>query len=324
VYLWHWPVYMVLDPGRMGLSGWTLLAVRIGVTIAIAIASYLVLEQPIRHGAFTARTWRVATPALAVGAVAMVIGATLGAQPPLNASRASVDSVTRKVREAERAGDVRRVMVVGNSLGYYIGRGMQELDPERHTVVLDRALVACAFPSGATEVRFDETQPGRTAGVYDCDRTWQRDVAEYQPDLVFFIAQCCATEYKYGGRWLEPCDPAYRPFFARSLDAAVATLGAAGARVVVVTSPYTLMEGLSATARANLDCSNALRREFAPRAGARVADLAEWTCPRRRAWACRTKVDGVELRPDGVHFQDESARLVARWLFDEAESTSRS
>ena len=37
-----------------------------------------------------------------------------------------------------------------------------------------------------------------------------------------------------------------------------------------------------------------------------------WVCPE---WpACRTEVDGVELRADGVHFNDEGARVVARWL----------
>ena len=53
VYLWHWPIFYVLDAGRLGLSPWPLFAVRTAVTIAVATASYLLVEQPIRR-----RGWR--------------------------------------------------------------------------------------------------------------------------------------------------------------------------------------------------------------------------------------------------------------------------
>src|SRR5262249_25260243 len=35
VYLWHWPVYLVLDPARTGRSGWALVAVRVGATLLV-------------------------------------------------------------------------------------------------------------------------------------------------------------------------------------------------------------------------------------------------------------------------------------------------
>lgn len=49
VYLYHWPVYVVLDADRTGLDGVALLAVRLAVTLAIAQLSYTFLEQPIRR-----------------------------------------------------------------------------------------------------------------------------------------------------------------------------------------------------------------------------------------------------------------------------------
>ena len=82
VYLWHWPVYIVLNEDRTGLENWSLMAVRVAVTIAIAIASYLIIEQPIRLGAGTTRVWRVALPATAVLVVIVVVGATLDARSP--------------------------------------------------------------------------------------------------------------------------------------------------------------------------------------------------------------------------------------------------
>src|SRR5689334_16238534 len=39
VYLWHWPVDVVVDEQRTGLSGWALFGTRVVVTLAIAILS---------------------------------------------------------------------------------------------------------------------------------------------------------------------------------------------------------------------------------------------------------------------------------------------
>jgi len=52
LYLFHWPIYLWLDPTRTGLTGWSLFALRMAVTSAIAIASYFLLERPIRRGTF--------------------------------------------------------------------------------------------------------------------------------------------------------------------------------------------------------------------------------------------------------------------------------
>ena len=65
VYLWHWPVYVLLNEDRAHLGGWWLVALRVAATLAIAVVSYVVLEQPIRHGALSARQMRGLIPAAA-------------------------------------------------------------------------------------------------------------------------------------------------------------------------------------------------------------------------------------------------------------------
>ncbi len=58
IYLWHWPVFMVTRPDLdVSLSGLPLLALRMGLTLALAVASYELIEKPIRHGAL-ARAWK--------------------------------------------------------------------------------------------------------------------------------------------------------------------------------------------------------------------------------------------------------------------------
>ncbi len=51
VYLWHWPVDLVLDADRTGVDGWPLFALQTAVAIGIAVASYRLLERPVRRGA---------------------------------------------------------------------------------------------------------------------------------------------------------------------------------------------------------------------------------------------------------------------------------
>jgi len=50
VYLWHWPVLHLLNSQRLQLSEWPLLGAQATITVAIASASYVFVEQPIRHG----------------------------------------------------------------------------------------------------------------------------------------------------------------------------------------------------------------------------------------------------------------------------------
>jgi peptidoglycan/LPS O-acetylase OafA/YrhL len=83
LYLWHWPVYVYLTPARTGLDDAQLLVVRLAVTFALALASYRLVEQPIRHGTMSRpRTVALAsclgvTAAVAIVAVALSTGGTV-------------------------------------------------------------------------------------------------------------------------------------------------------------------------------------------------------------------------------------------------------
>ena len=48
IYLFHWPVFVLFDRHRTGLDGMSLIALRLGITLACATASYYLLEHPIR------------------------------------------------------------------------------------------------------------------------------------------------------------------------------------------------------------------------------------------------------------------------------------
>ena len=82
VYLYHWPIFVILDADRVGFDGAPLVALRLAVTLGVSVLSYVLLEQPIRR---TRRrefgptlVWSgVATASVAVAAV-VVVPAALG------------------------------------------------------------------------------------------------------------------------------------------------------------------------------------------------------------------------------------------------------
>ena len=74
VYLWHWPVIVIADSERTGLDGAALLITRLGITAALTVASYVLLEQPIRHSTATPRiVGLVSVGAAVVIAVALFV-----------------------------------------------------------------------------------------------------------------------------------------------------------------------------------------------------------------------------------------------------------
>ena len=54
IYLWHWPVFMLMRPSDVGLDGADLLGLRLVVVVALAGVSYRVVERPVRSGALGA------------------------------------------------------------------------------------------------------------------------------------------------------------------------------------------------------------------------------------------------------------------------------
>ncbi|MEU5974433.1 acyltransferase [Streptomyces sp. NPDC047315] len=48
LYLWHWPIYLILSEERLGLAGWDRTAVILSASIAAAAVSKRLVEDPIR------------------------------------------------------------------------------------------------------------------------------------------------------------------------------------------------------------------------------------------------------------------------------------
>lgn len=84
LYLWHWPVFVVLQLQHTawGLDGWPLFVVQVAVSLALALVSFFVIERPIRERGLAAWGPRgaVLLPGTAVAVLLAVMAATTGAQ----------------------------------------------------------------------------------------------------------------------------------------------------------------------------------------------------------------------------------------------------
>lgn len=49
LYLWHWPLYVIMSPERMGFDGVALAVVRIAASFVVAYISFRIIEDPLRR-----------------------------------------------------------------------------------------------------------------------------------------------------------------------------------------------------------------------------------------------------------------------------------
>jgi peptidoglycan/LPS O-acetylase OafA/YrhL len=313
VYLYHWPIDLAFDVKQMGFGGWPLLAFQTAITLIVAFASFKIVEQPIRRGALTSTQLRKLTPAIAFGLVLAIIGTTSGAHP-LNV--ALLKHPLRAARNAYVAAPPgsKRVMIVGDSVGFFLGESFAELTTRPPLAVLDTAILGCSLLPEATSARYVNSD-GNTViqPTSPCNPRWQPGVLDrFRPDLVFLIVSNAANEWRYRNQWVGTCSEQYASLYERGLLDELALLGSHDSQVVMTTGVYPRYFG--ANTDTQTDCDNRVRRKVAAATGTQLIDLQGYICPTRE---CRVKQNGATLRPDGEHFEGAGGRLVAQWLLDQ-------
>jgi len=319
VYLYHWPIFVWLSPERTGLGGWSLFAVRLAVTLAVAVASYVVIEQPIRHGTGWRPRTKVLAPTVGLASVALIVlAATVGYRPVM--TRATFQQrVSAALARTRRAPNDTRVLVVGNSVGWYLANdGFQPLQDALHMTVLNVAEPACSFPD-ITKSRLSNGLV-TTVTAHSCTGDWKRALSAFRPDVVVFARNGVSNDaLSHGGPFITPCSAAYDSWYRAGLARAARQLTAGGARLVLVTSAYSERRS-NVTDWAGVirgdDCGNRIESQVAsttPRVS--VADLNSLLCLPNGM--CATHREGVALRPDGTHFVGQGAQIVTRMLAPE-------
>jgi len=322
MYLWHFPLFIVIDADRTGLEGWALLLVRSSMTIAVASASFYFLERPIRIGGLgSALARRIVTPAAMVGSALAIVAltastatATTGVSADSRPSRPLSQTPTRLADAPVR------VLLVGDSVAFSLGLGLDpSVDARWHVVEADLGTLGCGVMPGFwaySDVDGAEVQtlldPSCASvpfhGAVPYPRAWRSWLRETQANVVVLLAgRWEVTDRPFHGKISNILHPAFAAFVKKQLEDAVIVGTSTGARMVLMTAPcFDQGEQANGTPFPEDDprrvlAYNRLVREVAAEFPKRVVlqDLYSMACPGGRFQA---SVGGVSFRPDGVHF----------------------
>ena len=314
LYLWHWPLYVLLDHGRTGLSGTGLLTVRLLASFAVAVVSYHVLEMPIRRGALPG--WRGALAAVgAMGlTVALLLAATAGSTEarPASASGLTVAERQALVDHGAFAGRPVRFMLFGDSVATTMALGLRSGSQSRWGVEAQftHTDLGCDLDPSDTIVVSGATVPA-SPGCRDWQAVWARAVSHEHPEVVgVLLGRWEIVDRLHDGTWTHIGQPAWDEHLVHQLDQAIGIFSSHGATTVLFTMPYLdppeAPDGSvwpeNTTQR--VDAYNRLVRSVAARhpGAVHVIDLNRIVGPRGTYAAT---LDGVTVRSsDGIHFTE--------------------
>jgi peptidoglycan/LPS O-acetylase OafA/YrhL len=336
-YLYHWPIYLWLDEARTGLDGVGLLAVRLAVTAGAAIASYALVEKPIRagitlHGGVT--PWVALPMAVCLVAVAAV---AVTVDPPddqvVSASELDASLVEDAVDPVEAvdpgnlgevtAGPELRIAFYGDSSALTLAVGANEWIDATPGVAKAGGIaqLGCGIGRGGRRISEEEAEARSPDDCWSAE--WAANTQLGQPDLAVVLSGLWdLTDRQIPGddRYRAPGDPVYDEFLLEEMEAATQVLIDGGAEVVWLTTPkveFGQQDGVPpedehpASEAGRAEALNRVVREVAARhpGDVHVLDLQAYL----------QSLPGGEMdpsvRPDGVHFTTPSARTVTEaWL----------
>ena len=313
VYLFHWPIYTLVDERRVPVGRTALFVLRVALTLAAAIVSYHFLERPLRRGSRPGRAVLAcaAGACLAVAALVPLVPDRPGTYAYLAESTraaAAIPPAAPLIPLAPLAQRPLRVLVLGDSTAFAAGEGLIQWAAEHPDVaqVSSLAVVGCGLdPSG---VLADDAYAAECARAR---QTTPRQVARLRPDVVIAMVTFRDMEDR---TWsdvdgvLTPTDPRYRRHLLDGYRFDVQTWLSAGAgHVLWVVPPVPDLPAIGDLAPmldpARIEAYDRVVRtlplSFPGRVG--IVDMAAWMLAQHDA----------PDRPDGLHFSLDGAVAVA-------------
>ncbi len=324
VYLWHWPVFLVLNGERTDWSGLPLFAARCAVTLILAVGSWWLIERPVRRWRPThVPQLRLAAAtmatAVAVAVVVVPVGTRIDPSSP-DITQAALISPVETVRLAAPSHTGPRehtVSVFGDSIGWTM---MRYLPPTPGISFLDRTTIGCGLVRGGPYKYSGQSLEQKP----ECDawpERWAQRIAYDRPDVVLMVVGRWETvDRKWNGNWAHIGQPDYDRYLASELHHALDILSSTGALVVVTTEPYN-RHGEQTNGSlypedqpSRVDQWNTLlRKVVGDHKNVTVLDLNKKLAPNG---GYTNKINGVQVRIDGVHPTPNAVKWMTPWLLD--------
>jgi peptidoglycan/LPS O-acetylase OafA/YrhL len=323
VYLYHWPLFRWLTPARTGLSTWPLVVLRLALTFALALASFHLLEQPIRT-----RKVRLTRPVLAFGTPVVVLALLgLGQFAQTRVAAANIDLKHAQGLQLQ-ASDLTPSSVVPTST-------TKPIPPLTKVLFLGDSLVHQSLPGFTTAFAAEGITvaavggPGETL-LGNRDK-WLTDlrakVAEFDPDVVI-LEGCCGFGNPKKDRYYKAPNGAllaldspelFREWAAVTIDVTNAA-GSRGALPMWVLAPPARTNGYYGPIEGRIDRVNNIYQALVscqPQVG-----LVDWrilTGPGGVFAMDLPGADGtlVKVRnDDGLHFAPAGTAVIAKASID--------
>ena len=315
VYLYHVPLFRWMSPEVTGLSAWPLLAARIAVLSGMAIASYFLVEMPVRRGRLQGREGRIAVIAV-VATLAIVFGVTrAGTSQPVwafardrlvSAAAATPDGTPRILVAGELD-----AFDLGDRTGALVYRGV----PGTEATAI--ASLGCAIVGSQPAIGDNYGPPA------DCEpwpELFDAIASGFRPDVAVLMAGRSEVYDQFvHGRILRVGTPEYALALRNRLNEARRILQPSGTPLVLTTIPCIAgVEGdTSAIGALSSDATriawlNGVWRTFAENhpEDVRLIDIAPLLCPEGNP---RPLVDGQPMRDRNGRLTPHGA--VALWSF---------
>ncbi len=341
LYIYHWPIFIWLNHERTNLLGWQLFVVRVAVTFAVSVASFHLVERPIRMGTFISQ-WRawlvvpVGVGAVLVAMIAATTGTTAVASIPSigigTGGATTTTTTTSTLPGAVPGAPPVRVLLFGDSVALTLGLGLADsTDQDKYGYVLsDQGILGCGVVNGpeveeqGSRVSTPEACNGSpyVPGLAVADQPWPYQwllaMNEVKPNVVVLLAgRWEVVDRKYQGQWTNILSPVFASYVKQQLNQASSLVTATGARMVFLTAPCT-NEGEQPDgapwpedSAQRIGAYNQLVRQVAaehPETDS-VVDLYAASCP---GGHYTTSIHGVTVRRvDGVHYTIAGGQYLA-------------
>ncbi len=307
--------------------------VQLRSTSANVEAGYRATATNSPSGSPTASTAAAPSTAQPLPADPTVVGPlTAQPNPQPNPADSTAESVSPNARAAVwtpavpialSPGQKPRILLVGDSIAVALGRTLTA-EADRLGIVIEvRARSACQLVDSMIHIRLNDDGGAGDPLSQECAdvvRSYAEVSTRFKPDAVIVaFGGVTYWQYQFGPEsWGDPCASGYPSWAAGNLGSAASALaGPDRVPVFVITKPYWGTPLVVPTPELNrmTDCENAAIRGISARSGGAITalDVHDLVCP--QGTSCLKQIDGVELRPDGAHFEGPSAVLVGRWMF---------
>jgi peptidoglycan/LPS O-acetylase OafA/YrhL len=312
LYLYHWPLFLVIDHAHTGLQGGWLLVVRLVATFTLATVSFIFIEEPIR----TRRVFRgrrglgLAGVAAVLTAVAVVAATTAPAEavtPLLGSHR--LPMAERRALTAADAFTTKPIkfMLLGDSVALTLGAGLALKATHDYGVdVINLGQIGCDLDD--VEVRLSDVVGPPTPGCIPWRSEWRRAVDKWRPNVVgVLLGRWEVSDHLYDGHWVRVGEPVWDRHLIAEYEQAASIISSTGAKVVFFTFPFVDPPNEAANGTpfpendpARMAAFNRLVLEPAARAkGVTVIDMNRLLDPHG---VYQSVIDGVTVRgSDGVH-----------------------